>query len=471
MSIPGSAVHQQLMDLYAEFQAELEAERTVIGQARNQHHNLQEERSAALVDLAEHYLPELSREAIANTWNEIQPDVESLILRKEDHQRRLQSELAELSSKHDRQQQRLMENRSQLDQATEQQQHIATEVEAVLRDDQAFVELSDRAAIAEAALERAEANLAEIDQDAARKLPAYQQSQLFRYLYQRGFGSDAYRYRGFTRQMDRSLAKFIGYQKARAGYEFLKNTPDQMRKVIAQDRAALDTVMDELELRRDSVAQQFGLAQAIEKSQSLSAQRQDLLTDLNRLSDQIQQTQQESDQVTDNRGTYYQEAIELFRELLEKTGSQALNQHAQATPDPTDDQIVARLLGVESEIDGLHDQTHQRRKELDDEREFLAGIGRVIQRFRAAQFDSSRSFFVGSLNLAEEIRQARQFEGSNYLWKRLRNAQRWGDPGSSTNATASDPMAQVLSNAMGQAASGDHQNHALRASQRRASRG
>ena len=41
-----------------------------------------------------------------------------------------------------------------------------------------FVLLSDRAAVAEASLERAEANLQEIDQDSARKLPAYEDSTL-----------------------------------------------------------------------------------------------------------------------------------------------------------------------------------------------------------------------------------------------------------------------------------------------------
>ena len=46
-------------------------------------------------------------------------------------------------------------------------------VNDVLRSDPRFTSLSDQAALAEAALERAEDNLQEIDQDSARKLPAY----------------------------------------------------------------------------------------------------------------------------------------------------------------------------------------------------------------------------------------------------------------------------------------------------------
>ena len=91
-------------------------------------------------------------------------------------------------------------------------------------------------------------------------LPAYDNSPLFRYLQQRGYGTQTYTNRGFTRSMDRWLAKFIDYNKAKQGYDFLRKTPEQMRQIIAEDREALDTVMNELERRRDEGAIHLGLS-------------------------------------------------------------------------------------------------------------------------------------------------------------------------------------------------------------------
>ncbi len=154
MAIPGPVVHQQLMDAYAETQSRLEADRAAITDVRTQHDELDDARADTLVSLAEHYLPELTREAIQETWGEIQPAVNSTLLQKEDHRRRLQQQLGELSTSLEHHQQQLAESGRQLDEASARLQTITHQVETKLRSDPQFVELSDRAAVAEGALER-----------------------------------------------------------------------------------------------------------------------------------------------------------------------------------------------------------------------------------------------------------------------------------------------------------------------------
>jgi hypothetical protein len=471
MAIPGPVVHQQLMDAYAETQSRLEADRATISDVRVQRDELSDNRADALVSLAEHYLPELTREAIQKTWGEVQPAVHSTLLQKEDHSRRLQEQLGQLSTSLRHHQQQLGENGQQLDEASKRLQSITGQVESRLRSDPKFVELSDRAAVAEAALERAEANLEEIDLDAARKIPDYNGSSLFRYLYDRGFGTPQYRQRGFSRRMDRLLAKYIGFQKAKSGYEFLKNTPEQMRKLIADDRQALDIVMDELERRRDGVAEELNLPASIRMAQSLTDERDRHLDALNQLHDQIHGIERELGELEDTRGPYYREAVDLFRQTLDKVDANNLNERAKATSDITDDQIVARLMGVELEMEQLDEAARGRREELNGQHEFLAGLGRIIQRFRAAQFDSSRSFFVGSLDILGELEQAKDFHEIDYLWKRIRQAQRWGDPGSNDSpASIISPMSRLLVDAMSGATDTAKESLARRAGDRRVQR-
>ena len=471
MPISGPVVHQQLMDAYQHVQSNLESERSEILQSKEQRDELTDERGEALVSLAEHYLPELTRGAIEQTWIEVRDSIAQVLHRKEEHARRVQNALNDLTSRREQQEKDLVSINGQLDQAVDARQELADEVEKQLSGDQQFVELTDRAAVAEAALERAEANLEEIDQDSARKLPAYEDSTLFRYLYDRGYGTAKYAKRGFTRRMDRMLAKYIDFGKAKQGYDFLRKTPEHMRQIIAEDREDLDTVMDELERRRDDVAKKLGLPEKIQLAVELEKERGQQLNSLGLLQQELDQAQQQVAEVEDTRGTYYRQAIKLFRDMLDRSDARDLKRRAEQTREITDDQIVARLVGVESEIGQLDDNTRRRRDALDHKRRFLEDLGRLVQRFRAAQFDSSRSRFVGSLDIFEEIDRAEDEGDTDRLWKRIRSAQRWGSiAAEEISEAAVEPLAAVLVNAMAYAAGRGMGALARRAGHRRAQR-
>jgi hypothetical protein len=351
------------------------------------------------------------------------------------------------------------------------QHQVAEKVEAELRSEPEFVRLADRAAVAEASLERAEANMLEIDQDSARKLPGFNESSLFRYLYDRGFGTPTYTKRGLTRRVDRWLAKYIDYRKARESYEFLKKTPEQMRAIIADDRAALDTVMDELERKRDDIASSLGLPEKVELSQNLLKERDMMLVKLDDLRHETEHVEHELSELEQTRGSYYREAIELFREMLERVDSRDLERRAKATLEITDDQIVARLQGVETEIHQLDNAAQRRRDQLDQMQGMLDALGRLIQRFRTAGYDSSRAQFVGTLDVVEELRRAVNEHDVENLWQEIRAAHSWG-PSTMDKITkvATHPMTQVLINAMAHAAVDAMSNHARRAGHRRGTR-
>jgi chromosome segregation ATPase len=471
MPISGPVVHQQLMAAYANLQTKLESSRGRVSEVDEDRNALDDDRSEALVRLAEHYLPELTPQAVRDTWREIRPAISDVLLRKQEHTDRIASQLASLIADREQSDIALVELNQQLDQATDAQQELADQVEQELREDSSFVELSDRAAVAEAALERAEANLEEIENDADMKLPAYKESSLFSYLRERGFGTGDYKKRGFTRRMDRILAKFIDYNKAKQNYEFLIKTPQQMKHIIEEDRKALNTVMDELEKQRDRVAEKLGLPAKIAVVEQLEQQRSEQLTSLDETLQETETVQHQLNELDDSRGKYYREAIQIFREMLERSDSRELKRLAQSTEELTDDQIVARLMGVESELTQLDDAEQDRRRDLSSMQQTLDNLGRLIQRFRAAKFDSSRSQFVGSLDILEDLDRAVDPHDIDGMWDRIRKAQRWGPTAmEQVTRVATDPMKQVLINAMAHAAGAALEQHARRAGDRRGRR-
>lgn len=468
MPISGPVVHQQLMGAYANLQAKLESVRGRISEVDEDRRALDDDRSEALVRLAEHYLPELTPVAVRETWQDVRPSISQVLLRKQEHIGRVRTRLNELIAARERAERELVDLNQQLDKATDVQQEIADQVEQDLKEEPGFVELSDRAAVAEAALERAEANLEGIEQDAEKKLPAYEASALFTYLRQRGFGTEQYKKRGFTRRMDRVLAKFISYNKAKQNYEFLINTPAQMQQIIEDDREALNTVMDELEKRRDRVADKLGLPAKIEVVEKLELQRSEKLTLLDQTLQESESVQLELSSLDDPRGKYYRDAIRIFREMLEQRDSRELKRHAQTTQELTDDQIVARLMGVESEMVQLDYKEKDRRRDLTEMQATLDNLGRLIQRFRAAKFDSARSQFVGSLDILEDLDRAIDSNDIDSMWDRIRKSQRWGPTAmEQVTRVATHPMTQVLINAMAHAAGSALEQHARRAGARR----
>ncbi len=468
MPISGPVLHRQLMDAYANAQARLEEERQKISSTKSERDDLVDHRGDALIELAEHYLPDLSENSIRNTWQEIRGSLADALMRKQDHQRRLRDALAAANASRVELENELVAIGAELDAAVESQQEVANQVEQTLRQSAEFVELSDRAAIAEAALERAEANLQEIDQDSARKLPAYEESSLFRYLHDRGFGTPQYSSRGFTRRADRWLAKFINYNRARQGYEFLKTTPEKMREIIAADRESFDTVMKELERHRDEGARRLGLQEKLAASKAIESRRDVQMKRLNEAFEETKPIEAELTEIEDTRGKYYREAISIFRGMLETTDTRELRERAKQTVELTDDQIVARLAGVDLEIHQLDSAVEDRRKSVLHIQAMMESLGQVVQRFRALQFDSSRSQFVGSLDILDELYRARNPEDVEEIWQRIRSAQRWG-PTMAEKITnvAAHPMTQVLINAMAHAAGGAMEAHARRAGERR----
>lgn len=468
MTIIGTQMHRQLLDGYKQAQHALDQARIGITVIEARRGELDEDRSQALLDLAKHYLPDLSRESIEESWIEVRGKVSRVLLRRDEKREQLERSTGVASDKLHLLEDRLFEVNESLDKSQGEQDRLSDLAESKLTSDDTFVQLSSQAAKAEAALERAESNLDEIEQDAAKKLPAYRKSSLFTYLRDRDFGTNDYAKRGITRRMDRWVAKLIGYRKAKQSYDFLSGTPDRMRKIIADDREALYTVMDELESRRDAIANETGLTAVIAECEQLVNQRDALLDELHVAQKEVDTLEAELTDLEDPHGKYYLEAVAVFRDMLAEFRTEELERRADKTASLSDDQIVAKIVGVDESLDDLQADTRRHHDDLMERQEAINSLGQMIQRFRAAKFDSARSQFLPSVDVIGSIVRARSSHEIEELWHELRKAQRWGPTlGDKVASVAAHPATQLLVSAMAQAAGAAMSNHARRAGRRR----
>lgn len=472
MPISGPQAHQQLIAAYNRAAARLEELRGQMGQIEQQRDQLEDDRDDTLTKLAEYYLPELTSESVQKTWTDIRPTMREILLRKEGRVRELTSQLDDDNELRARLETGFRELNERLDNAEQRQQEIAAQVEKHLTEQADFVDLSKRAAMAEVALQRAQDNLDEVSQDAARKLPAYDEDGLFNYLKERQFGAPEYQHRGITRRMDRFVAKLIDYSQAKRNYDYLTNTPTAMRKIIGEDSAALDTVMAEIQQHRDRAANKFGLPTQIAAVESLEAERKSAIEVLGAQTTACEASQLELNDVETPRCGFYREAIVLFRKMLADKGSSELRQHAKNSPEVTDDQIVASLRGIENKMERSKQTTLQHEDELQQWQAVYQDIGKLIQRFRASGYDRERCQFSDRFDLPGMLDRLNNSADVDALWDSIRRAQNWGPTAMDrVTAIATHPMTQVLVNAMAVAAAGAMSEHARRAGQRFKRRG
>ena len=106
-----------------------------------------------------------------------------------------------------------------------------------------FKRLSEQALTAETELERNEDRVADIKAEAEKKLPSYDHSRLFKYLYDAGYGTPAYKGKGLTRRLDGWVARMIDYPSARRGYDFLRVTPELMAQEVTRRRDKFNELM------------------------------------------------------------------------------------------------------------------------------------------------------------------------------------------------------------------------------------
>lgn len=467
MPIPGPHVHQQLISAYEQTAAKLELLRGQLGQIESERDRLEDNRDDTLSKLATYYLPDLTPESIQRTWAEVRPTMREILLRKQNRVREYQEDLQDQNRIRGHFEDELTRLNERLDQGEQQQDRLVEQVEHSLRENARFIELSKHASMAEAALERAEANLDEVSQDASRNLPAYQECKLFSYLLSRKFGTSQYTHTGFNRRMDRWVAKMVDFPAAKRNYDYLTTTPTTMRTIIAEDRMALDTVLDELGRLRDEAAQPFGLLAQIQAVEAMKQERESCLTQLEQATLQCETTQGELTRLEDPRCEFHAEAIDLFRNMLSQSSSDDLRQEARRTPEITDDQIVASLRGIETEIDQAKLSNVQQHDRLRLGQEVYEAVGRLIQRFRASGFDRANCRFSDALDVAGYLDRARNAADVEEFWNSLRRSQNWGPTTmDKITSVATHPMTQVMINAMAHAAAGAMSDHARRAGQR-----
>ena len=425
------------------------------------------DQSEAFRELAQLYLPRLDDDVERDGWTEVRATLQSIVLRKEDARRLAVSRFqraAEQRQTADVLWKTLSDRANELSSRCDE---LAKQLTERMASHTEFQSLSKQAAEGQARLEQAESSLGTVEKDATEKLPKYDQSRFFRYLFRQKFGTPMYVRRGLTRRLDRWVSQLIDYPRAAAGYKFLSTAPEQMKQLISQQQAVVRSAVAEAESRQAAAAVAIGLPpvqaegtrvrseQAAAELASTSARQEEAVT------------QKQLADLDSSDCPFYREAVTVFQSLLQRTERSLVAARAAQTPELTDDQVVARLRHIDDVVNEKKRVMDGHTKAIEIAASRTADMNELASRCRRAQFDHSQRIFDDSFDL--ESRLSALAVGTtdiDSVWHQLHRSQQIESPvADKATHVLHGPMAQILLSTMAQVAGAALGAYASRAGQ------
>lgn len=228
---------------------------------------------------------------------------------------------------------------------------------------------------AEAADEKARA--AEADRD--EKSKPYLADRLFVYLWERGWGTSAYRGGALARLGDGWVARVVAYEPARQNYAMLTEIPKRLRahadRLTAEVAAAEEALaaVERAALEADGIV---GLETAHAAAVAALDAADGRIADLER--DEAALERERQGLLDDTAGSGLATALDELADSMRREGLRALLDEALKTPTPEDERIVLRLQEIEAELKRLDGEIEEARRVAVD----LAGKRAALERSR-----------------------------------------------------------------------------------------
>lgn len=358
-----------------------------------------ERRCAAIRSLAEFHLPAMREDAVAATLAGMESSVRAIFDEKKDRLREVEKRIPEQREEVAAAEAALASATEALNETGEERARLARVVFEELQAMPRWQRLFERARVLEARVTASEQRHEAAERERAEKLPAYEDDAFFSYLTRRGYATARATGNVLTRRLDGWVADVAQYEDARARYDFLNALPGHAAAVLEEDRAALATALPPLARLEEEVMDRNGLTPVLARGEQLYAEREAARKTVREAEAALRELTDELAALHDERGSYYESAIDGLEAFLEGRTLEELVAMARATRDPRDDALVAQLLEIDGRVTRLRGELATRRRERTRLAERLAGLEEIRDRFEADDWDGGRSRFDDGLDI------------------------------------------------------------------------
>ena len=467
MPVPGTEILRRITDFAASISGSEKDARARAMDVANEIEKLLADQSDAFRELAQHYLPRLDDDVERDGWTEMRAVLRDIMLRRDDARRQLELRLQTAATQQGSSELQWKQLSEQLAAASQKADELTTQLTEKLTTDPDLQRLSREAAEGQARLEQATANLSDVETEAKNKLPPYEHSRLFQYLWDSEFETDRYQRRGLSRRIDRWLSRLIDYPAVAASYRFLSSAPRMMKQVIAEQQKAVKARVAEVESRQSAAAEALGLPAVQTSLSRLKPEVDRAFAAMDSAQKLRVSLQHEQAQLDSPDSIFYRDALKAFQALLQKTERSIVAARAANTPELQDDQVVARLRHIDEVVSQKKSQLDQHYAAAEAAEQRTARVNDLLSRCRRAQFGDPKRIFEESYELNTRLQDlANGVVSGETMYQEMYRIQRIDSPiADQASAAINGPMGQILINTMAQAAGAALGVYAARAGQ------
>ncbi len=467
MPVPGTEIVRRIADFAASINGSEKDARARAAEVSNEIEKLLANQSDAFRELAQHYLPRLDDDIERDGWLEMRGVLRDIMLRRDDSRRQLGTRLQTASTQQASAEAQWKQLSEQFSATAQKADELAKQLTEKLTSDPELQRLSRDAAEAQARLEQATANLGDVELEAKTKLPPYEHSRLFQYLWDSEYDTERYRHRGMSRRIDRWLSRLIDYPGAAASYRFLTSAPGMMKQVIAEQEKAAKARVEEVQTRQSAAANALGLPDVQASVSRLKAEVDRAFAAMDAAQKLSVTLQHEQAQLDSPDSIFYRDALTAFQALLQKTERSIVAARAANTPELQDDQVVARLRHIDEVVSQKKSQLDQHYAAAEAAEKRTARVNDLLSRCRRAQFGDPQRIFEDSYDLTTRLNDlANGVVSGESMYQEMYRIQKIDSPiADQASAAINGPMGQILINTMAQAAGAALGVYAARAGQ------
>lgn len=348
------------------------------------------QRTDSIIELAKHYLPELTHQTLASAWDEVHDQIRDLMLVRDDKCRRFQVKLDEHLARRDELGAKFERVQEAHEQARRDLLAKKGSFRKSLRTDPRIKAISQKIHAIDSELQKTISTLQLANENASEKLPDYQACELFNYLREKQFGTANYTSTGLVRRWDRWIATMVDYRQSNANYQYLTRTPIELSELIREKEQLyrhwlerLEKVRKQSDEERAAALDRFGIVEQERLWKSLGKEAGLVEAEWEEAKWDVAIIESDLETACSIRGKQHEEAVRIYADFLDKVEPEILRIYASCTESPVDDQIAARIRDFESEIDEakrIHDKHHDQIVELEKLR---SAFGEIAAKLRS----------------------------------------------------------------------------------------
>lgn len=282
---------------------------------------------------------------------------------------------------------------TQIEQQAQERDKTLQLIGGGLQKDKDYLQRDEEAKKSEARLQQYKKRVEEVEEEASKKLPAFEQNKIFSYLLRVDYGTTQYNRQGLRKRLDSWVAEKVNFSENKKCYDFLKSMPEMMKQEVARRQEELDKVVSEMEEIESRVEKQHGLPEIVARAEKLMNQRQTSIEKDKREDEQYATYVREREEIDSKKDPYHLQAVQKIKGFLEGEQIADLKTRARQTKGTEDDKLVDRIDNIDTKIQELKDKAKYVRTERDATATRLDGLRKIEKRFRSRDYEGSYSSF------------------------------------------------------------------------------